>query len=147
MNEMLTRIYALLVCFACMVCITISTGMGLYQMVKLMDPTLVASSYQYRTLSSPEAYSITRSAGSAVAVQVRSIDGLITQQPPNSADAESLTEEQWEERRVIALNTLIENARHDARASLIRIVIVLLISSVVFYLHWRIAQREQAQHG
>jgi len=142
MTENLTRIYALLICFVCMVCLTITTGMAIYQVVKIVDPLLVASGHQYRLLQSPEAFVAVRNAPpSPVAVQVRSIDGMITSSAP-AAELADLTDAELEERRQLALQSLVENSRHDARASLIRLTIVLLISSVVFYIHWRLAHRK-----
>lgn len=135
MIDTLTRIYALLVCFVCMVCITISTGLVLYQVVKIIDPTLTMSSYQYRYLASNENYR--EMARPVVAVTGYRQSTVVD----TSEEIAELTDDEVEQRREQGMQDLIEGERSNARASLVSLIIMLLVASPVFYIHWRIAQR------
>ena len=136
MNNMLTKIYALLVCFVAVVCITITTGMGLYELVKLAQPQLTLNPYQYQQLQSNEAYRRTQYQG------IRLVNPYGGAPPEPSLQNQSpKTDAEIEEMREAELKRLISNERRMATASLIRLLIVLLVTCPLFYIHWRIARR------
>ena len=139
MNNMLTKIYALLVCFVAVVCITVTTGMGLYELVKLVRPQLTLNPYQYQQLQSNEAYRPTQYPRARLINPYGGVPGpppepsLQNQRPKTDAEIEAL--------RKAELQRLISNERRMATASLIRLLIVLLVTCPLFYIHWRIARR------
>ena len=50
------EIYALSVCFAAMICVVISSGIGGYAFVRVLNPELTMSSYQYDQYQTNDAY-------------------------------------------------------------------------------------------
>jgi len=50
------EIYALSVCFAAMICIVISSGVGGYAFVRVLNPELTMNSYQYDQYQTNDAY-------------------------------------------------------------------------------------------
>lgn len=138
MNNILTRIYALLVCFVALVCITITTGMGLYELVKLAQPRLTLNPYQYQQLQSNEAYRRAQNQGVRLVNPYGSVSG--TPPEPSLQNQRPKTDSEIEEIREAELQRLISNERRMATASLIRLLIVLLVTCPLFYIHWRIAR-------
>lgn len=147
---MFTRIYALAVCFASILCIAISTGIGLYDMVQITFPKLTMDSYHYQNLQSNEAYRqshlypgrmpiypvMINQGGSGIS-RAASIS--------NPNDEDPLSDEEVTQRRQQQITIAIDNVRHDALRSLMQILIVLLVSIPLFIVHWRFAQKLDAQ--
>ncbi|MCZ6503950.1 MAG: hypothetical protein O6945_15740 [Gammaproteobacteria bacterium] len=147
---MFTRIYALAVCFASILCIAISTGIGLYDMVQITFPKLTMDSYLYQNLQSNEAYRqshlypgrmpiypvMINQGGSGIS-RAASIS--------NPNDEDPLSDEEVTQRRQQQITIAIDNVRHDALRSLMQILIVLLVSIPLFIVHWRFAQKLDAQ--
>jgi hypothetical protein len=55
-----------------------------------------------------------------------------------------LTEEEISTRREVQLAAAINNVRHDAQKSLVQILIILLVSGPLFFVHWRFARKLDA---
>ena len=142
MEHMFTRIYALLVCFVSMVCIAITTGVALYDVVKIINPELTLSPYQYQHLQSNETFRRLRYAPRPFITN----EGLVEQRAAAAASRtqEKLSEDEITRLREKELETLIGNERRAATASLVRMLIILLVSCPLFYIHWRLAQRYEA---
>jgi hypothetical protein len=142
MNNMLMKIYALLVCFVAVVCITITTGMGLYDLVKIVNPRLTLSPHQYQHLQSNEGYRRAQYGG------IRMINpyGSHGPTPPELTKKQqwSKSDAEIEAIREAELDLLAANERRIATSSLIRLLIVLLVTCPLFYIHWRIAGRHSA---
>jgi hypothetical protein len=144
---MFTRIYALAVCFASIICIAISTGVGLYDIVQISFPALTMDSYLYQSLQSNEVFrrshlytnpmpiypGTIQSSGSGMA------RAMSLSKVPD--DDERLSDEDIGERRRQQLATTIDYVRHDAQRSLLQILIILLVSIPLFIIHWRYAQK------
>lgn len=56
-----------------------------------------------------------------------------------------LTDEEVSARREEQLATAIDNVRHNAQKSLVQILVILLVSGPLFYIHWRFARNLDAQ--
>ncbi len=141
---MFIRIYALAVCFATILCITISTGIGLFDIVQMVLPKLTMNSYEYRNLQSNENFRRSGMTGAwpaLMAINERGPGAALARPVPKQGEQEPLSEEEVTRMREQQLAIIIDNARHDAQRSLIQIMIVLLVSCPVFYFHWRLAQK------
>lgn len=128
MDQLLVRIYALLVCFVTVICITVSTGMGLYQIVKIVSPELTMSTQQ---LQSIELYGQNRYPGFRISGPESG--ALVHPEAPKSIEELNAIQE-------VELQKRMDNERKAAIASLIRIAIVLIVTIPVFYLHWQISK-------
>ena len=148
---MFTRIYALAVCFASILCISISTGVGLYDIVQISFPELTMDSYLYQNLQSNARFSrsqqrydprvaypiMMNDRGTGIARANSLADSTVKETP--------LTDEEISARRKAQLATAIGNVRHDAQKSLVQILVILLVSVPLFLVHWRFARRLDAQ--
>lgn len=146
---MFTRIYALAVCFASILCIAISTGIGLYDVLQITFPKLTMDSHLYRNLQSNEAYrqshlyfnrgplysGITIQGGSGIARALSVPETLHKEDPPS--------EDEISERRQQQLAMAMDNVRHDAQRSLLQIMVILLVSIPLFIVHWRFGRFAQ----
>ena len=150
MSRTLTRIYALLVCFVTVVCITITTGMALYQIVKIVAPELTMRPHQHRYLMTDEAYrrafyppGVYSNPELMEIPENSHTQSAVIMQTPATGQQEAPSDEQIAELRKKEWDALMENERRFSIASLIRLTIVLLVACPLFYVHWRIAQRPE----
>ncbi|MDA0789641.1 MAG: hypothetical protein O2780_09320 [Proteobacteria bacterium] len=120
---MFIRIYALAVCFASMMCIAISSGIGLFDVVQASMPGYTVSAHQY-------------GAGvyAASARMMIRDDGALVQPP-------RLTEEELKAQQAEYRKLAIEQERHGAIRSLLQILTILVVSIPLFFVHWRLAKR------
>jgi hypothetical protein len=148
---MFTRIYALAVCFASILCIAISTGIGLYDIVQISFPELTMDSYLYQNLQSNERFRRSQQlydprVGYPIMMNERGMGIARANSLLDSTVKESsLTEKEINARREAQLATAIGNVRHDAQKSLVQILVILLVSVPLFFVHWRFARKLDAR--
>ena len=144
---MFTRIYALAVCFASVLCIAISTGIGIYDVVQISFPEQTMDSYQYRSYQSNDVFLQSQPYPRAMMINPRMSNQAIATGGRGTAPAiqasSGLQESQQEitKRREEQLAVVVDNVVHDAQNSLIQILIILFISVPLFIIHWRFAQK------
>lgn len=131
MDHLPVRIYALLVCFVTVICITVSTGMGLYEIVKIISPELTMSTYRYQHLQTIDFYGQNRYPG----FRISGPESGLVQAPKSVEELNAIREAE--------LQALMDNERKAAIASLIRIAIVLIVTIPLFYLHWQISKGKE----
>ena len=150
------RFYLLAVCFVAMVCAAITTGMVFYGLVKIAAPELTLDSWsysahqslenfrrsQFNPANTPKAASIAPGAGSARAIAVDRA-GLVTD-PARPSEQQPVSDEELEKMRQESFQQVLSNHRRGALQDLIRLSIVLLVSAVLFYTHWRMARKHSA---
>ena len=148
---MLTRIYALAVCFASVLCIAISTGVGLYDIVQISFPESTMDSYLYQNLRSDERFRRSLQlyaprAGYPIMMNEGGM-GIARANPipyPNVKET-PITDEEISTRREVQLAAAIDNVRHDAQKSLVQILVILLVSVPLFLVHWNFARKLDSQ--
>lgn len=144
---MFTRIYALAVCFATILCIAISTGIGLYDIVQISFPKLTMESYLYQNLQSNENFRRSPLLYNPrglypIMINERGMSIARANSIPDSTMKETpLTDEEVTARREVQLAVAIDNVRHDAQRSLVQILVILLVSGPLFFIHWRFARK------
>ena len=89
MEHTFTRAYAMAICFVTTICITVSIGIGLYDIVTIVDPTVTTSVYGYQHLQ-PGSYQPMVYPSGAVALQAGTSGAILTR-PPMSAAPASVT--------------------------------------------------------
>ncbi|MBT4520546.1 MAG: hypothetical protein HOC23_11115 [Halieaceae bacterium] len=146
---MFVRIYALAVCFASILCITISLGIGLFDIVQLIYPTLTMNSYEHQSLQSNEHFRQSRVVPRAIGPNGIARP-LLLNEGMNAAFSGDTKEAQLSEAEITRLREArmelqVNNVRHDARRSLIQILVMLLVTIPLFGLHWRLARRLDEQ--
>ena len=129
MPRTILQIYAAAVCFASIACLAIAVGIVTYSTVAILNPAFTLHPMSIPPLDSPPflipgAMESSR-AGSIVAV------------PPPSAEELSI-------RKAAALEAATRNELATARQSLLRWGISGAISGFLFFAHWRLLRRENA---
>jgi hypothetical protein len=145
------RIYLLAVCFVSVVCAAITAGMGLYSLLKIVAPELTLDTHSYNAHQSldnfkkshfyatglhPQAFIIPGAMGVARSLPMRQSDMLINSE--SDAGPTPLSDEEVEQLRLESYRMLIKNHKRTAMQELIRTAIVLLVSCILFIVHWRL---------
>ncbi|MBV1876513.1 MAG: hypothetical protein KUG79_02610 [Pseudomonadales bacterium] len=142
---MFTRIYALAVCFSAMICLTVTSGIVVYDVVQISFPEFTMNAHHYESLQSNQRFRQGTYPGMGAVMINRA--GYPQAMPGSEKPPEPLTDAQITELRIQALAQAVDNSRHNSINSLIRMAIVLMVSGLVFFIHWRLAQKlEQAGH-
>ena len=145
------KIYLLAVCFVSVVCVAIMAGVGLYSLLKVAAPELTLDTHSYNAHQSldnfkgshfyasrfhPQALFMPGAMGVARSIPMRQSDTLINSDP--DASPTPLSDEEVEHLRLESYQMLIKNHKRSAMQELIRTAIVLLVSGILFFLHWRL---------
>jgi hypothetical protein len=154
------RIYLFAVCFVSVVCVTITSGMALYSLLKMAAPQITLDSHSYNAHQSvadfkrshfypnrayPQALFIPGAMGVARALPVDRT-ALVSNAEPDP-DAQPLSDEEIDELRKESYHAVVRNHKRTALQELIRLAIVLIVSSAVFFLHWRLTRRNGEAGG
>lgn len=146
--------YLLAVCFVAMVCAAITAGMFFYGLVKIAAPELTVDTWSYSAHQSLEEFRRSQfnpacgsqarlfGPGSARAIALNPT-GRVTG-PAQQSERPALGDEELERERQESFQQLLGNHRRGAMQDLIRLSIVLLVASVLFYTHWRMARKHSA---
>ncbi len=119
MKKTLLEIYALAVCFVTITCFAITLGIAIYDVIQFSAPEFCMSSYDFEKHQSNEIYT-------------RNWD----KEKRERYTAEEITTLRNESYRVEILNE-----KRSAIQSFIMSCIVILIDVVVFFIHWKVAQK------
>ncbi len=161
MKKTLLETYALAVCFASMICISISSGIVLYDLVEINYPEVTIESYMLE-MPLPPPYPMAMHNHGSVTASAVNVDALPPEAlaPPTATgqnagqepvqwgkslfsdqSVERLSEQEIAEQKQKRVEHALKNEADDAWRSLIQMFIVLLVSSVVFFIHWRLAKK------
>ncbi len=121
MKKSLLEIYALAVCLATIVCFIISLGIGIYDIVEIVNPEFTMSSYVYERHQTNDDFWKNKCSGDKEKPR-----------PP---------EDELTRQREESYQRAIKSEKRDASQSLTQILIVLIINALVFIIHWKIARR------
>lgn len=125
MKRKTLEIYALVVCFASIVTLIISLGIGIYSAVKVIKPGLTISAHTFRTYQSNEKFRD---------LELRSEKN---KRYANISDA-ALTK-----MRLDSWNIELGMEKRRGFQSFTQASIFVVIGLIVFLLHWRMAKREK----
>lgn len=134
MQRSLIAIYAAAVCFAAAVCMSIAAGVTLFSIVRIAVPQVTSSGYQGQLQAQPAYSTAIRVLPNGMALP----PGVTMSPPP------SLTPQQMEEARANALRMALVFERSSGTRSLILWGITLMVSGVLWLIHWGILRRERA---
>lgn len=154
------RVYLLAVCFVSMVCIAITAGIGLYSLVKIVAPELTIDSYTYQAHQSLDNYRKSHFYAAQLHPQGIIVPGVMGVSRPapirqsellknsqQDTQLKALPDEEVERLMRESYASLISNHRRTALQELIRLVLVILVSSSLFFLHWRLAVNSVRSRG
>ncbi len=143
-NNAILKIYALAVCFTSLMCGAISSGFLIFNIIKFVAPQTAIDPSTLALLQSTQAFKSSMynpniaqpvplarfSAHAGVLPPVMPVQPNTQQPPLDSAALEKL--------RLQQLQNMIDRQRFQARQSLIMQTIIVFITSILFYAHWRL---------
>ncbi|MFT5483015.1 MAG: zinc transporter ZupT [Halieaceae bacterium] len=144
------RVYLLAVCFVSVVCVAITSGLGLYSLLKLAAPELTLDTHSHNAHQSLEnfkkshyyaghfnsqAFFVPGPMGVAGAMPMRQAELL--RNGETRADKPQLPDDEIELLRQKSYETLIGNHQRNALQELFRKGIVLLVAGILLLVHWR----------
>ncbi len=152
MKKTLLETYALAVCFASMICISISSGIIVYDVVEIAYPEVTVDSYMLEGPFPPPLPRVMHHSGSATAEAVNIPPHMLPPPlPPEALWGEQLFSQQpaapgisaqdLEKKKQQRIERALKREQNDAKRSLIQMLIILLVSGVVFLIHWRLAKK------
>ncbi len=118
------EVYALAVCFVTLICFVVTLGMGTYDVIKIVDPEFTMSPYNYERHQSNEAFLNSWPKGKP---------------QPRADELTQLREESYK--------SALRSEKRGAVQSLTMALIVLIIDTIVFAIHWGIAKRASSRVG
>ncbi len=119
------EVYALAVCFAAVVCLVISAGIGGYAIIRIIQPQLTLEKWHYEQHQSNDAFWQSRRYGTT---EDRKLEGRPTEDELTKRRVESFARALTAERRY-GMQTLIQSA------------MFFLAGAISLFVHWRIARR------
>lgn len=135
MRRTLVEIYALAVCFFSVACFVITLGIALYDLVEIATPAFTLDAREYERHQSDQAF--LQSGGTTTRI-VRVEGGERIEETRPAPDSTDLTKKREE-----SFQRALAAERRGAGQSLVRAGIILLISCLVFMLHWQLAKNNQ----
>ena len=147
------RFYLLAVCFVAMVCAAITTGMVIYGLVKIAAPELTLDTWSYSAHQSLEDFRQSqfnpdnRTPGRVFAPTTGGPLALGPSPTAQPGGKPPLSDEQLELQRQQSYQQVLAGHQRSALQDLVRLSIVLLVSALLFYTHWRIANRQVTADG
>jgi predicted PurR-regulated permease PerM len=121
MKRGLVEVYALAVCFVTLVCFVIALGIGIYDLIQIVNPEFTISSYTYDRHQSNEAF--------------------LKNWPE---DKQRLQGEELTRLRKESYQAALRSEKRGAIQSLTMVFIIILIDLVVYIIHWYVAKRARA---
>ena len=119
------EVYALAVCFAAVVCLVISAGIGGYALIRIIQPGLTLEKWDYEKYQSNDAFWKAR--------QHRTSEEQKGEQRPAEQD---LTKSRLE-----SFSRALTIERRRGVQTLMQCTIFFLAGAILLYVHWRIARR------
>lgn len=146
MSNGILKIYALSVCFASLMCGAIATGFLLFNLVKIIAPTATIDPSTLNNYSSSVAFrnSPYNPENARAMPFVLSSSGTAVAQPLPTTDSgkrPKLSDEELEDLRIKRLSTVIANHQFRAKQGIILQTIIILITTVLFFTHWKLAKK------
>ncbi|MDQ6954043.1 MAG: hypothetical protein Q9M20_01195 [Mariprofundaceae bacterium] len=142
MNNRFLEVYALSVCFVSISCLSIFCGIFLYSLVEISFPSTINSS----RLHYPPVFS----QSDIMTAPIFPDQPLPVQPLPETASSEAMESNakinwQLQEDQKLFEKLETERLKEESIMSIVRSIIVILIASIIFNFHWRIAK--QARSG
>lgn len=134
------RLYALAVCFVSLLCAAITSGFALYNVVTLAAPSLTIEPSRIQFYSSNETFTNSQLPFPALGRAPVFYNEGIAQAPQINNPYAEMTEAEITAARLARLQNELDAHASRARLSLLRQGIIILISSLLFFTHWRLAK-------
>ncbi|MBL1277854.1 MAG: hypothetical protein COB30_017375 [Ectothiorhodospiraceae bacterium] len=119
------EIYALSICFAAVVCLVISLGIGSYSLIQVNSPDLTMKSYKFNQFQTNKDY--------------------WSKHKPRCGDnynkVEKPEEDELTKQRLMAFEAVKRGEAREGVQSLIKSTLFIIFSTLALFIHWTIAKR------
>lgn len=132
MKRSILEIYALAVCFVTLICFVVALGIGIYDLIQIMNPAFTLNPYEYERHQSNEGFQVAPS---------RELRGL---SPAVPAEEARPSEEEIARRREESYQAALRSEKRRGLQSLTIVAIVMVIDLSVFAVHWLLARRARS---
>lgn len=133
MKKTFVEIYGLAVCFFSVACFVIVLGMAIWNAVGAAFPEFTVDSTRYEIHRSDETFSRHR----AAPARLYGPEGL----PGRGFPSNDLTGEDLTKARQASWERAVEGERRASVQGVVKKTIVLIISIIIYWIHWIIAKR------
>ncbi len=133
MKKSMLEMYALAVCFVTLLCFVIALGIGIYNLIRVVNPEFTLNAYEYERHQSNEAFQ--GSPGMELRLELR---GLA---PARSAEAPEPSDEELTRQREQSYQNVMRAELRRGTQSLTMVGIVIFIDLLVFAVHWLLARK------
>lgn len=137
MRKTIIEIYALAVCFFSVACLVITLGIALYDLVGIAAPAFTLDTRDYERHQSDQAF--LESGGTTTHI-VRVEGGERREEITSATDSANLPKKREE-----SFQRALKAEQRSAGQSLVRSTIIMIIASIVFMIHWRLAKLSQRE--
>jgi hypothetical protein len=127
LKKSILEVYAMAVCFVCVLCFVVSAGLAMYGLVGMANPEFTMSSWTYGQHQTNDAFV----AGPPEFPRIG--EGEQRRERPPEAE---LTQ-----KRVDSFARAIASERRASAQTVVKTVIVMLIDLLVFLFHWYVGRR------
>jgi hypothetical protein len=124
MKKNMIEAYALTACFAAVIFLVVSGAICLYQFLRVIEPSVTVDSY-------------TRERGISDEVYLQTWPEKVPKPEPSAVPR----------LRLEAFERALRAERHSGLDALLQSLMFAIAAALVFWLHWRLAQREHAIEG
>jgi len=128
MKKTILEIYALAVCFATIVCFVVALGFLVYDVAQIINPEFTLGSYEHEQHASNDAF------WNSHIMPADPWEDRAKERP--RPPEHELTKQREESHR-----QSLRYEQRNASQSLVQSTIIILIDSIVFMMHWRVARR------
>lgn len=125
MKKSILEIYAFAVCFSTIVCFVVALGVGVYDVVQIVNPEFTLNSREYSRHQSNDAF----------------WDSHRDRWESREKERPRPPEHELTKQREESYQQALRSEKRDASQSLVKVAIVMLIDGLVFMIHWRVARR------
>ena len=133
MKKSILEIYALAVCFVAVIVFTITLGIGVYNIVELVNPELTMNAWEWEKYQSNDTF---------FEQMPRNYDEKGNIDNRNDYDEDEITQ-----KRENGYKIAIKSTRRGALQSIIRVLIILVINIMIFVPHWKLAKRSREEYS
>lgn len=136
-KESILEIYALSVCFVALVVFTISSCIGIYNIISLIKPEFTISSYEYSYHLNNDSYWKNN----------QNNYNCDSNKMEKSKEIQRPSEEILTKQRQESYSNIIKVEKRKASQSLVQILIIFIACTFAFVLHWLIARKSSESNN
>lgn len=135
MKKTILEIYALLICFGAVICLSVNVGMAIYSVIGIKYPEITMGSFQYQIHQNNDNYWQEQSGRFVDELQIN--DTHSNKKIPRQRPIEAILTQQ----RLDSYQTQRTVEKRNRLQDIIREIIISIISVLLLIVHWRFMRK------